>query len=147
MADRRRRTLPGIGTQAGSSYNQAGGIVQPISREDLLHMTTLVLIPQTLAIFGLPGGSEWIILLVLGLLVFGRRLPEVGRNMARSIVEFKKGLRNIENEVDDASHDTYRSNQRLQDSPPRDLPVDSRSPQREPADRPYAGAERVENRD
>ena len=109
----------------------------------------LATLHHTLAIFGLPGGSEWIILLVLGLLIFGRRLPEVGRNMARSIVEFKKGLRNIESEVDDASNnDTYRSSQRLQDSPPRDLPRDaSTHPQREPADRPYAGAERVENRD
>ena len=109
-------------------------------------MIMLATIPHTLAIFGLPGGSEWIILLVLGLLIFGRRLPEVGRNMARSIVEFKKGLRNIEHEVDDASSDAYRTNQRLQDSAQRDLPRQT-PPQREPADRPYAGAERSEKLD
>ena len=33
---------------------------------------------HTLAFLGLPGGAEWIVLLVLGLLLFGRRLPEVG---------------------------------------------------------------------
>ena len=38
--------------------------------------------------FGFPGGYEWIILLVLGLLIFGRRLPEVGRSLGKSIVEF-----------------------------------------------------------
>ena len=53
--------------------------------------------------FGFPGGYEWIILLVLGLLIFGRRLPEVGRNLGRSIVEFKKGIKTIENEIEDES--------------------------------------------
>ena len=56
-----------------------------------------------LAMFGLPGGGEWIILLVLGLLVFGRKLPEVGRGLGRSIVEFKKGIKGIEEDVDEAS--------------------------------------------
>ncbi len=53
--------------------------------------------------FGMPGGAEWIILLVLGLLIFGRRLPEVGRSLGRGIVEFKRGIRGIEDEIDDAS--------------------------------------------
>ncbi len=53
--------------------------------------------------FGMPGGPEWIILLVLGLLIFGRRLPEVGRSLGRGIVEFKKGIKGIEDEIDDAS--------------------------------------------
>jgi len=53
--------------------------------------------------FGMPGGTEWIILLVLGLLIFGRRLPEVGRSLGRGIVEFKKGIRGIEDEIEDAS--------------------------------------------
>ena len=52
--------------------------------------------------FGFPGGYEWIILLILGLLIFGRRLPEVGRSLGKSIVEFKKGIRNIESEIDTA---------------------------------------------
>jgi sec-independent protein translocase protein TatA len=53
--------------------------------------------------FGMPGGPEWIILLVLGLLIFGRRLPEVGRSLGRGIVEFKKGIRGLEDEIEDAS--------------------------------------------
>lgn len=60
---------------------------------------------SSLAIFGLPGGGEWIILLILGLLLFGRRLPEVGRSIGRSIVEFKKGVKGIEDEIDEASSD------------------------------------------
>ena len=50
-----------------------------------------------------PGGTEWIILLVLGLLIFGRRLPEVGRSLGRSIVEFKRGIKGIEDEVETES--------------------------------------------
>ena len=53
--------------------------------------------------FGFPGSTEMIILLVLGLLIFGRRLPEVGRSMGRSIVEFKKGIKGIDDDIEDAS--------------------------------------------
>lgn len=41
-------------------------------------------------------------LLVLGivaLLLFGKRLPEVGRSLGRGIAEFKKGLRDVESEL------------------------------------------------
>ena len=53
--------------------------------------------------FGLPGHGEWIILLILGLLIFGRRLPEVGRSIGRSIVEFKRGIKGIDDEIEDES--------------------------------------------
>jgi sec-independent protein translocase protein TatA len=52
---------------------------------------------------GLPTGWEWIVLLVLGLLIFGRRLPEIGRSVGRSIVEFKKGIKGIEEEIENES--------------------------------------------
>ncbi len=58
---------------------------------------------STMAIFGLPGGGEWIVLLVLGLLIFGRRLPEVGRSIGRSIVEFKRGIKDTEREIEEES--------------------------------------------
>jgi sec-independent protein translocase protein TatA len=53
--------------------------------------------------FQLPGFGEWILIALLGLLFFGKRLPEVGRSVGRSIVEFKKGLKEIETEVEDAA--------------------------------------------
>src|ERR1700747_2695148 len=46
------------------------------------------------------GGQEMIILLILGVLLFGRRLPEVGRYLGKGIVEFKKGIKGLEDEVD-----------------------------------------------
>jgi sec-independent protein translocase protein TatA len=47
---------------------------------------------------------HWQELLIIGLvavLLFGRRLPEVGRNLGRALVEFKKGLRGVKDEVDE----------------------------------------------
>lgn len=64
------------------------------------HMPTFPLVP---AFLSLPNGTEWIIILVIGLLLFGRRLPEVGRSIGRSIVEFKKGIKGIEEEIEQES--------------------------------------------
>ena len=52
--------------------------------------------------FGLPGGWEWIVILLVALMIFGKRLPEVGKSMGKTIVEFKKGLREVTEEVDRA---------------------------------------------
>lgn len=48
------------------------------------------------------GPWEIIIILFLALLIFGRRLPEVGRSLGKSLVEFKKGMKGIEDEVEKA---------------------------------------------
>ena len=53
--------------------------------------------------FGMPGGAEWIVIAAIGLLLFGKRLPEVGRSLGKGIVEFKKGLKGVEEEVESAS--------------------------------------------
>ena len=52
---------------------------------------------------GMPGTTEWIIILAIGLLIFGRRLPEVGRSLGKGIVEFKKGIKGIEDEIETES--------------------------------------------
>jgi sec-independent protein translocase protein TatA len=45
------------------------------------------------------GGPEIILLLVLGVLLFGRKLPEIGRSFGKTVVEFKKGVKGLEDEV------------------------------------------------
>ena len=52
--------------------------------------------------FGL-GGPEILLLVVLGVLLFGRKLPEVGRSIGKTVVEFKKGVGGLEDEVREAS--------------------------------------------
>ena len=41
--------------------------------------------------WGMPGGAEWLVLAIIGLLLFGKRLPEVGRSLGKGAFEFKKG--------------------------------------------------------
>lgn len=43
--------------------------------------------------FGIPGGYEWIIVLVIVLLLFGHRLPGMARSLGSGITEFKRGLK------------------------------------------------------
>ena len=58
--------------------------------------------------FSMPGVAEWIVIAGIGLLFFGKRLPEVGRSLGKSIVEFKKGIKGIEDDVDMASTSSPR---------------------------------------
>ena len=51
---------------------------------------------------GFPGHFELLILLALFLVLFGNRLPSVMRSLGRSIVEFKKGVQGIEDDIDQA---------------------------------------------
>jgi sec-independent protein translocase protein TatA len=53
----------------------------------------------------MPSGSEWIIVLVIVLLVFGgSQLPKLAKNLGKAQKEFKDGL--SEGLKDDASDDT-----------------------------------------
>lgn len=45
------------------------------------------------------GPVELIVILIFALLFFGRRLPEVMRSLGRGVVEFKKGMRGVEDEI------------------------------------------------
>ena len=47
----------------------------------------------------MPGPMEWVIIAIVALLLFGRRLPEVGKSMGKGIMEFKKGLREAQDEI------------------------------------------------
>ena len=53
---------------------------------------------QTLAYFGSP--SHWFILAIVCLIVFGsRRLPEIARNLGKSLGALKKARREFEEEL------------------------------------------------
>jgi len=54
----------------------------------------------------MPSFGEMIVILIIGLLLFGKRLPEVGKNLGKGIVEFKKGLKGLEEEIESSSSST-----------------------------------------
>lgn len=53
--------------------------------------------------FGMPGGWEWLIILIVALLIFGKRLPDVMKSLGKGIVEFKKGVKGVEDDVEESS--------------------------------------------
>jgi sec-independent protein translocase protein TatA len=48
--------------------------------------------------FGL-GMQEMLVLLLLGVLLFGRKLPDIGRSLGKTVIEFKKGINGMEDEI------------------------------------------------
>lgn len=81
----------------------------------------------SLIAFGLPGGGEWIVIGLIGLLLFGKRLPEVARSLGKSVTEFKKGLNNIEDSVNQAVNEADKPEKLL--TPPGDPPATTTTPE------------------
>ncbi len=59
-------------------------------------------IPFLALAFNMP---TLLILLALALLIFGNRLPSIGRNLGKSITGFKKGLKSADEDDDDDDDD------------------------------------------
>ena len=54
------------------------------------------------AFFGANTPIAYIIFAIVAFLLFGNRLPSVMRSLGRSVVEFKKGVAGIEDDIDEA---------------------------------------------
>lgn len=77
---------------------------------------------------GSPGPPELLIIGIIALLLFGKRLPEVARSLGKGIVEFKKGVAGIEDEVDKSTHSSEPTSRPTGE----DLPVEATAPRFEP---------------
>ena len=56
-----------------------------------------------LAYFGFPGGAELLIVAFIILILFGSRLPNVMRSLGQGITEFKKGVKGIEEDIEESA--------------------------------------------
>jgi sec-independent protein translocase protein TatA len=68
---------------------------------------------------GLFAPSHIIIVLIVGVLLFGKRLPEIGRSLGKGLVEFKKGLKGLEDDVDVANQPLRQEQAMEQPRPPQ----------------------------
>ncbi|MCA9062033.1 MAG: twin-arginine translocase TatA/TatE family subunit [Planctomycetaceae bacterium] len=59
--------------------------------------------------FGIPGGMEMIIVLVIVLLLFGNRLPGAMKSLGQSFVSFKKGMREESEDGSEPENGSARS--------------------------------------
>jgi sec-independent protein translocase protein TatA len=63
---------------------------------------------QPIAFIQMPGSSEWLIILFIALLIFGRRLPEVARSLGKSVNEFKRGMREFQDSANEVASDVSK---------------------------------------
>ena len=53
-------------------------------------------------LFSMPGGSEWILILLVVLLFFGgKKIPDLMRGIGRGVREFNDAKTNVKNEIEE----------------------------------------------
>jgi len=63
------------------------------------HLTNAILAMWT------PGPIEILVILIIAILIFGKRLPEIARGMGKSLHEFKKGIKEAKEAKEDIEDD------------------------------------------
>jgi sec-independent protein translocase protein TatA len=80
-------------------------------------------------LIGMPGGSEWIfIILAIVLLFGGRKIPELMKGIGKGIREFKDAKDNVKSEIEEGMKDKDKDQeinalrQQLQQKQAQELP-------------------------
>lgn len=61
-----------------------------------------MLVNNTLLFLSMPGGSEWILIILAVLILFGgRKIPEFMRGLGRGIREFNDAKTNVKKEIEE----------------------------------------------
>lgn len=59
---------------------------------------------NSILLIGMPGGWEWIIIILVVLIFFGaKKIPELARGLGRGIREFKDATKEIKKDIEDSS--------------------------------------------
>ena len=54
----------------------------------------------------MPQGLDWVWILLIVLVIFGgRKLPDLAKNLGKGLSEFKKGLNEVQNDVQNTKDD------------------------------------------
>jgi len=57
---------------------------------------------SSIFLLSMPGGSEWILIILVVLLLFGgRKIPELMRGLGRGIREFNDAKSNVKTEIEE----------------------------------------------
>ena len=60
--------------------------------------------------FGNLGAGEIILILLVVLILFGaKKIPELAKGLGKGMSEFKKGLKEVENEIKDADKEENKT--------------------------------------
>lgn len=68
----------------------------------------------------MPNGPTLIVLCIIAVVLFGRRLPEIGRSLGKGIKEFQKGVGGIEDQITETVRPSEAAPPQLQ--PPARVP-------------------------
>ena len=69
---------------------------------------------NSIFLISMPGGSEWILIVLVILLMFGgKKIPELMRGVGRGIREFNDAKSNVKTEIEDGMKDKDSNKQQV----------------------------------
>jgi sec-independent protein translocase protein TatA len=65
------------------------------------------MLTNTVFLISMPGGTEWILIILAVLILFGgRKIPEFMRGLGRGIREFNDAKTNVKKEIEEGMQET-----------------------------------------
>lgn len=69
---------------------------------------------NTVFLLSMPGGSEWILIIIVVLLMFGgKKIPELMRGIGRGMREFNDAKNNVKSEIEEGMKEKDATKQQL----------------------------------